>query len=298
MRRFEAPLPSIAAPVGRYPPRERSILGRKVWFVRTKAAVFLSFLLILSGCQPAPEPVGSWESCWPALLDAHSAIYYEFDQGSPSAEAIAGARAVLRERLRACEPTDSYYGTPEDVTIENGGIVSLFDMAIIADDPELVRQYADGDPVEGNEMPERGLLLYAEQFIQVGAFYESRNALRELGALGHDPRAPDEYGGTALHLVNAYTSTGLQLIRDFVSAGIDVNARTERGITPLMAARLRGDLTKARCLVALGAEIPVMEAFDPWTVEPHRDAAVAAVDAFLMDEEREIPTDVLTVCLR
>ena len=254
-------------------------------------------LLALSGCEQAPEPVSRSESCWPALLDAHSIVYFEFDQGGPSAEAIAGARAVLRERLRACGPTDSYYGTPEAVTIENGGIVSLFDMAIIADDPELVRQYAGGDPVEGNEKPDRGLLLYAEQFIQVGAYYESRNALRELGALGHDPSVPDEYGGTPLHIVNAYTSAGLQLIRDFVSAGIDVNAQTERGITPMMAARLRGDLVKAQCLYSFGAEVPDMSVFEPWDVMPHRDAAVAAVDAFLLAEEREIPTDVLTVCL-
>ena len=254
-------------------------------------------LLAASGCEQPPEPVSQYESCWPALLDAHSIVYFEFDQGQPSAEAIAGARAVLRERLSSCGPADSYYGTPEEVTIEYGGIVSLFDMAIIADDPELVRQYADGDPVEGNEKPDRGLLLYAEQFIQVGAYYESRNALRELGALGHDPRAPDEYGGTALHIVNAYTSTGLQLIRDFASTGIDVNGPTERGITPIMAARLRGDLVKAQCLFALGAEIPDMSVFEPWDVEPHRDAAVAAVDAFLLADEREVPTDVLSVCL-
>ena len=266
--------------------------------MRTKVWLFLSVLLAVSGCEQAPEPVSRAESCWPALLDAHSIIYYEFDQAQPSAEAIAGARAVLRDRLTACGPTDSYYGTPEEATFEYGGIVSLLDMAIIADDPELVRQYADGDPVEGNEKPDLGLLLYAEQFIQVGAYYESRNALRELGALGHDPRVPDEYGGTALHVVNAYTSTGLQLIRDFASAGLDLNARTERGITPIMAARLRGDLIKAQCLVALGADIPVMAAFGPWDVAEHRQQAAAAVDVFLTAEEREISADVLAVCLQ
>ena len=218
--------------------------------------LLLAALLALSGCEQAPKPVTQSESCWPALLDAHSIVYFEFDQGEPSAEAIAGARAVLRERLRACGPTDSYYGTPQEVTIENGGIVSLFDMAIIADDPDLVRQYADGDPVEGNEKPETDILLYGEQFVQVGAYFESRNALRELGALGHDPRTPDEFGGTPLHVVNAYTSSGLQLIRDFASAGIDVNSRTERGITPMMAARLRGDLTKAQCLFAIIGVMP------------------------------------------
>lgn len=263
-----------------------------------KTAWVLPFVLLAaSGCEQTPEPVTETASCWPALLDAHSAVYFEFDQGTPSAEAIAAARAVLRERLRACGPADSYYATPEEVTIGNGGIVSLFDMAIIADDPELVRAFSGGDPVEGNEKPETDVLLYGEQFIQVGAYFESRNALRELGALGYDPRTPDEFGGTALHVVNAYTSAGLQLIRDFVAAGIDVNARTERGVTPIMAARLRGDLTKAQCLVAMGAEIPGMALFGPWEVMPHRQAAVAAVDGFLMAAEREIPTDVLAVCL-
>ncbi len=251
----------------------------------------------LTGCEQAPDPVSRAESCWPALLDAHSSVYFEFDQSKPSAEAIAGARAVLRERLRSCGPTDSYYATPEQVTIGNGGIVSLFDMAIIADDPELVRQYADGDPVEGNEKPDVDLLLYAEQFIQLGAYFESRNALRELGALGHDPRVLDEFGANSLHVVNAYTSAGLQLIRDFVSAGIDVNAGTERGITPIMAARMRGDLVKAQCLFAFGAEIPELAVFEAWIIEPHRDAGVAAVDAFFLAEEREVPTDILTVCL-
>ncbi len=253
--------------------------------------------LTLLGCGQGPAPVSRAESCWPALLDAHSSVYFEFDRGAPSAEAIAGARAVLRERLRACGPTDSYYATPEELTIGNDGIVSLFDMAIIADDPELVRQYSGGDPVEENEKPEVDILLYAEQFIQLGAYFESRNALRELGALGYDPREPDEFGGTSLHVVNAYTSAGLQLILDLASTGIDVNARTDRGITPIMAARMRGDLTKAQCLFALGADIPDMAVFEPWLIEPHRDAGVAAVDAFLLAEEREVPMDVLAVCL-
>ncbi len=265
--------------------------------MRATAILLASIGLGLSACEQAPKPVESATSCWPALLDAHSSIYFEFDQGDPSAEAIAAARAVLRERLRACGPNDSYYATPEEVTIGNEAIVSMFDLAIIADDEELVRTFAGGDPVEGNEKPEIDFLLYGEQFIQVGAYFESRDALRTLGELGHDPRTPDEFGGTPLHIVNAYTSSGLQLIRDFVSAGIDVNAATERGITPVMAARMRGDLTKAQCLVAMGAEIPVMAVFSPWNVEPHKEEAVAAVDAFLTAEEREIPTDVLTVCL-
>lgn len=254
-------------------------------------------LLTLSGCEQAPEPVLASESCWPALLDAHSIVYFEFDQSEPSAEAIAGARAVLRERLRACGPADSYYATPEELSAGNEGIVSLLDMAIVADDADLVRQYAGGDTVEGNEKPEADILLYAEEFIQIGAFFESRNALRELGALGHDPRAADEHGGTALHVVNAYTSSGLQLINDFVSAGIDVNARTERGITPIMAARLRGDIVKAQCLYTMGAEVPDIAVFEPWRIEPHRDAAVAMVDAFLLAEEREIPAEILSNCL-
>ena len=64
-----------------------------------------------------------------------------------------------------------------------------------------------------------------------------------------------------------------------------------------MAARLRGDLVKAQCLFALGAEVPDLAVFEPWSIEPHRDAGVAAVDAFLLAEEREGPTDILAVCL-
>ena len=267
--------------------------------MRYLASLLLLNAWLLTSCEPPPEPntESRNESCWPALLDAHSKVYFEFDQGEPSAEAIAAARAVLGERLRSCGPEDSYYATPEDITTGNAAIVSLFDMAIIADDPEQVRRYAGGDPVETNEKPEVDSLLYAEQFIQLGAYFESRNALRALGAMGHNPRIADEVGATPLHVVNAYTSAGLRLIKDFASAGLDVNAATERDITPMMTARLRGDLVKAQCLYALGGRIPDMVELAPWTIEPHRETAVAAVDAFFLAGEREVPVRVLEVCL-
>ena len=96
-------------------------------------------------------------------------------------------REKLREELRSCpEHTDLFYALPPDHVMS--GTYSLLGMAVVADDPELIRKFAER---LGHEVsPDSDELMYAGEYVALATFFESEMALEELLGMGMSAACP------------------------------------------------------------------------------------------------------------
>jgi len=246
-------------------------------------------IVVLVSCE------SSMASCWPALIDAHDRLSFEFDSETIDIRSVGKARKKLLVELSNCPPDTKFIGVKAEDQIASDWSYTLLDLAVMADDAELTRFFAEQLSGGGMYDP-KTKLLYEGRFLQLGAYFESKNAVRELLELGFDPNDGEGHEGTALHEARVFTVDGLEVIRTLVIKGANLNSLTDREFTPIMHARNFGHLAKAQCLYSLGAKVPDLtdsSARLPIFVSPE---SVAGVTAFLADPNKEVPEYISKVC--
>lgn len=250
-------------------------------------------LLVVGACALIScDRVGA--SCWPGLLDQQYQLRHALGGRTIDIDAASKARSDLLAELRCCSPDENFLGARPDDSELDPQLYSLLDMAIMADDARLTRKYA-------NELPSfdwRGRdseLVFEGRYLQLAAHFESKNAIRELLALGMDPNLGSDRHGTALHDARVFTDNGLETIRELVIAGASLDAVTNSGLTPMFFAHAQGSLAKAQCLFSFGATIPdSSQLSDPsMFVSPE---AMREVAEFFASTEKRVPEKVSRIC--
>jgi len=266
--------------------------------MRARKVVFSLLFCALSmvfGCT------GTSADCWPDLRVAHVDFYWEIDASKldPDPARIEAARDHLRETLNQC-PADTSFS--EDSSLEGDrdfdSFISLIDLAIFADDVALTEKFLSRLDSGSEEGLETRTLQYGGLYLELAAFAESSNVARWLLEHGFDAREPDENGLSALHASQARTIDGLRLISDLVSFGAEIEARAGGTATPLMLARLNGDMKKVQCLLALGAQMPSEDKYDDVNGSHKSPEKVQKIDDFLKLDDRVIPESIQSICTR
>ena len=83
------------------------------------------------------------------------------------------------------------------------------------------------------------------------------DVVRELLARGADVNARRNDGFAALHMAGAYS--GAEVVRELLSRGAAVNAQADNGATPLLNASERGNLAAAMLLLDAGADLALLD---------------------------------------
>lgn len=86
---------------------------------------------------------------------------------------------------------------------------------------------------------------------------ESLSLIQEAIRSGEDIHMTGGKGTSLLHFAAYYAPT--EVIRFFVSKGLDVNKVDDEGITPLQVACMVGSLEQVKCLINLGANYNVKD---------------------------------------
>ncbi len=258
--------------------------------------VILAALTSLSSCH---EPRAD---CWRDLLQGHVDFRYSFDRSDVDLEEMTLARSRLKSQLAACSSDAAFFQVVNPGRVEDESYVSLLDMAIISDDAELTAKYAAEVTQQEFEVLNGDLLEYGGRYVELGSYFESVHAVVALLDAGYDPNGVDEQGGvTPLHAAKVVSENGLQLIRELVRFGGDLDAATESGITPIVAGRQNGDLAKVQCLYVLGARVPEASVVEGLSNEMPRvlgasRESIAAIDSFLSRPQGQVPKEVANIC--
>ena len=95
--------------------------------------------------------------------------------------------------------------------------------------------------------------LTGESAIGRAAQHGYVNLVKDLIAAGADVNAEDDYGGTPLH--DAAYKGQAEVISILIKAGADVNAKTDGGSTPLHSAAYKGQAEVIPILIKAGADV-------------------------------------------
>lgn len=236
--------------------------------------------------------------CWTELHEKH--VQFESamlpGKGDPVPEDIQAARRQLRNALRKCPPNAEF---AKDYTIISTGVdshITLLDLAILADDVAMTEAMLERLGSGEVSRIDPSNLDYGGRYLEIAAFVGSVDVVKMLLERGFDPNKSNDLGVTPLHVTLAPGTSGLIIIRNLVTHGADIERRTNRNITPMMIARLMGDLAKAQCLLALGASVPDDHAYDGLRVDESRQNSIAAVDDFLKSPLKPIPASITEYC--
>jgi hypothetical protein len=175
--------------------------------------------------------------------------------------------------------------------------VTLLDMAILADDVELTEKFLEEQAAGNAPTIDPDLLEYGDGYLENAVIVESLHVARWLLSRGFDPNQRNDVGATPLLVSQVRTEEGLRATRDLVKFGANLDERSTRfNLTPLMFARVNGDLRKVQCLLALGARMPKGEDYSKISIEQAKLEKVALVDEFLASSINQIPSGVSENC--
>jgi ankyrin repeat protein len=170
-------------------------------------------------------------------------------------EEVAEVRSEISRTLRSCSDL------PIDATVSANALfdrdsfaLTLLDLAVYADDVELVRLYLDqGIPIEG--YPQRGVHAYTGgTSLHVAAISGSLRSAEVLLQSGADPSAIDDRGNSPLTASLGFSEPGLELTQLLIDWGGDLERRNSDGLTALELAISLGDIEKVRLLLSNGAD--------------------------------------------
>ena len=254
--------------------------------------VLTLLLLAIAGCE------FHGLTCWNRLKYLHSELELQLDEfGDADEIEVARLRASIAENVETCRTSSFYKDLAPDTGPEIEAIFTLLDFAIMANDIELIAEMHERQMTELSPEFRRNRTLAGEMHLQTVVHFESDAAARWLLDNGYDANETYEYGWTPIFGVEAKTDGGLQVIRDLVAHGAEIEREGPDSITPLLHARRQGNLRQAQCLISLGAQIPMPlpileESAYPW-IDPYN---VEQVTAFLSDTERQIPASIADIC--
>lgn len=249
-----------------------------------KIVVFLAGIVSVSECEA---------SCWPEVVNQLASVELAYDRSRYDAHRAPVERGILREGLRECaDDTDLFYSLPEDRVMS--GTYSILSMAIVADDSELTRKYADRLEQNRSHVPDD--LMYGGEYVALAAFFESENALDELLRLGLSAvETSGDSWETPLYNARIFTEAGLRVVRRLVDAGADIHALNSRGGTEIGGAAWHGDLLKVQCLYSLGAALPLPTSTDNISFSRSIES-IMKTNSFIRADDKELPKQVSEIC--
>ena len=232
-------------------------------------------------------------TCWNRLKILFNEWSLMLDEaGEIDASALADVRSRIASNVEQCRSGDFY----RDFGAVGPGefYITLFDLAVIADDVDLVAETHEKQ-LELERREEEFQLR--DSPLLTAVYAEADDVVRWLLENGYGADEIDENGGNPLFYSGTRTEDGLRATRDLVANGADPNLEGPDGITPLRLAWRQGNMRKTQCLISLGAEIPeplpeldgrLSSFVDPYDVDQ--------VAAFLANSDRVIPDRIAEIC--
>ena len=194
--------------------------------------------------------------CWNVLQRGHDRLALEQDAGRLASVEAKRARNLIRESLSQCGSNSRGKHLYSGVDGGHDLYLTRLDMAIMANDAELVLKEFRSKIRTESDTPLNWAPYYGDDHVVLAAFFEADDALRVLLEEGADPNNVDEQGLSALHVIGGQTVAAQAIIELLVTAGVDINSRSNRiALTPLELALLTKNVTKAKCLLDLGASV-------------------------------------------
>lgn len=255
---------------------------------RLRNAVLL-WILLAAGCETVVA------DCWPILIDNHNLMVWLHDSEEMQTEEAERTRASLASALRQC-PTDADFFRPHSIVLGGGDLVSLLDLAVIADDAEMTQKNFRKLDASDRWKIDSDKLAYGGYYLELAAYFESPNAVLALLSEGYDPNTKNFNGMSALHAATTQSTNGLKTINVLALNGADLELVEENDLTPLVLARLNGNLRKVQCLISLGALVPDRTRMIEKSAGRNRKESVEIVDSFLYSTDRLIPDQISEIC--
>jgi hypothetical protein len=241
-------------------------------------------------CRPA------YADCWPELQEKNTSFYNIVLSDDTDIVEMEAARAELRAALRKCTPSETFAKDLTNVDLGLDSYLTLLDFAVMADDVEMTAALLERQSAESELAisPER--LEYGGAHLENAALVESGSVVRWLLEQGFDPNKAGESGATPLFFTQVRTESGLRATRDLMAYGANIEMRARFNLTPMMFARVNGDLRKVQCLLALGAQVPGEDEYVAVRIDDSKAEKIMIVDDFLRSSEREIPKQIMDIC--
>jgi hypothetical protein len=252
--------------------------------------IFLVTIVLLGGCASKDL------RCWQNMQDDYFALNVLQQEGRLGEPDTAETRARLQKTLKRCASTASKESVLQGPFGGQQGYVSLLDIAVSADDSIMTKEFlARGLSPTGNAAnPDQH--LYGANSLQLAARLEASNSTAVLLAAGTDAGLTDAEGFAPLHFTGSQTAAGLVVMRLLVEYGAEIDKASRSGVTPMMMARVNGDLRKVQCLVRMGARQPTQDELALLPIKQPMAARIAAVDQFLQGAAMETAPDVVASC--
>ena len=214
------------------------------------AILVFMFVVAANSCKSQGIAINS---CWPKMEDGFAKLHNSVSLQTLDSDRAAVERESLRISLESCIDNVEYvYSSIPSESAYN--YTTLLDVAIAADDRELTARvierighgrFTQAVRIDPNSNDNHPLFLAVR--------LESLNAFEALLTNSLDPHVVDHAGFSLLHVAGGQTESGLKLLVRLIKLGLDVNSRTEAGLTPVLAARSRGDIGAVVCLLTNGA---------------------------------------------
>ncbi len=251
----------------------------------------VALLLALSGCEYHGL------TCWNRLENLYNELTWLLDGPANTDPAnVADVRSRIASNVEQCRGGDFYRDFDDSDIAPEGFNITLFDLSIMANDPQLAAEMYERHLELSPEIREE-ILASGNEHLGIAAFVESDKVVRWMLENRFDANRVSESGGTPLIFAGTRTDAGLQVTRDLVANGASLSYETAHGVTPLIAAWRQGNLAKVQCLVSLGATIPNPLPVEEEPLSPFVDPYdVEQVTAFLSDAERQIPANIAKIC--